>query len=603
MKRSWISNLVIAVVIGLLTLFLGLQYTWLYKAGEAERERMQKRVETDTKNFADEFNREMQSAYFNFQTDASTWKNSNYTEFNERYDYWKSKTEYPEIIRELVFFATDSEFRPLRYNPTTREFEPTAASDDTAKIRDNVANEKNFRPVIDSSNALIMPIYEGGHRVERILIDSTLASKRPIIKSPDRYGYLVIFLDRSVIFDKLLPALASKYFPDGEYNIAVANKSKEPIFGANRVAGEPDAKAALLDLTPDNFIFFANRDIMPKDVGEQRSGIVVNQRLESHSLTRTETLDGKTDTLKIVRGTVEPGKPRTSVVTSTTAGGEPWTLNIYHSAGSIDAFISGERNRNFLIGLGLYLLLVGSIMAILLSAMRSKLFAQRQIDFVSSVSHEFRTPLAVIYSAGENLADGVTKDREQILRYGQLIKGEGKKLSGMVEQILEFAGARSGRKKYNFTETNVAEVLKNALAECSPVLEEKEFEVETEIADDLPTLYADPDALSTAIQNLLQNAVKYSNGNRWLRLSAENGNGRVKISVEDHGIGISGDDLRQIFEAFYRSKDVVDAQIHGNGLGLSLVKEIAESHCGNVLAESEIGKGSKFTIELPKTKN
>jgi Signal transduction histidine kinase len=115
----------------------------------------------------------------------------------------------------------------------------------------------------------------------------------------------------------------------------------------------------------------------------------------------------------------------------------------------------------------------------------------------------------------------------------------------------------------------------------------------------LPQINADTEALSSAIQNLLQNSVKYSGDRRSIRVAATNGNGKVKISVEDNGIGIAGLELREIFEPFYRSKEVVDAQIHGNGLGLALVKEIAEAHGGTVRAESELGKGSKFTIELP----
>ena len=89
-------------------------------------------------------------------------------------------------------------------------------------------------------------------------------------------------------------------------------------------------------------------------------------------------------------------------------------------------------------------------------------------------------------------------------------------------------------------------------------------------------------------------------GSRWLRVTAENGNGTIKISIEDRGIGIADREKKKIFEPFYRAKDVVDAQIHGNGLGLSLVKEIAEAHGGTVTVVSAPGKGSKFTIELPQ---
>src|SRR5262249_36826111 len=159
-----------------------------------------------------------------------------------------------------------------------------------------------------------------------------------------------------------------------------------------------------------------------------------------------------------------------------------------------------------------------------------------------------------------------------------LIKGEGKKLSAMVEQILDFAGARSGRRKYNLAETDPGDVVQAAIDECRPLIKEKDIALETQISDSLPKLNADRVALSQAIQNLIVNSVKYSNGERWLRVTAEKGSGSVKISVEDHGIGISKNDLRQIFEPFYRAKDVVDAQIHGNGLGLSLVKQIAEAH-------------------------
>jgi len=305
--------------------------------------------------------------------------------------------------------------------------------------------------------------------------------------------------------------------------------------------------------------------------------------------------------LKVLRG---DEKPRVRIYEGDHLPNDGvWTLNVQHNAGSLEQFVANTRRKNLAVSFGILSLLAISVVFIFLSAQRAKRFAQRQMDFVSAVSHEFRTPLAVIRSAGENLTDGVVQNANQVSQYGTLIKREGVKLSGMVEQILEFAGARSGKRKYDLRgETDVEKIIENALAECEPLINEKGFTVEKEIADNLPLITADEKALSQAIQNLIVNAVKYSNGKSWLKISATNGNGRIKITVEDKGIGIAPKDLKHIFEPFYRSKNVVDEQIHGNGLGLSLVRQTVEAHGGKIEVKSEIGKGSRFTIELKSGK-
>jgi signal transduction histidine kinase len=145
----------------------------------------------------------------------------------------------------------------------------------------------------------------------------------------------------------------------------------------------------------------------------------------------------------------------------------------------------------------------------------------------------------------------------------------------------------------------VGGIVENALAECEGLIGEKGFTVEKEFAEDLPEVRADANALSRAIQNLIVNSLKYSDEQKYLKVSVYNGDGRVKIAVEDKGIGIEQADLKHIFEPFYRARAVVDEQIHGNGLGLSLVKETVEAHGGKISAESEIGKGSRFIVHLP----
>ena len=604
MKRSWSTILLVTGLSGLLVLLGGLQYRWLNQISESDGEKAHKSVQEQADRFAADFNREIQGAYFNLQTEAESWKARDWTAFNERYDFWREKAAYPELITDFYFFEAKSEAAPLRYDRASRTFVLSQLTPELADLRGRFSIDRSFRPVYEDVYALVLPIHEAGPKVEQIVLRRRSPDDTIIENGPEKYGYLVIKLDPAIIKDRILPDLNAKYFGDGEFRAAVTDKSGQAIYQSIK-GDRSDATAPLLDLSPDNYMFFANRDLMAsiakdRKPGEKQADVILNSHVETHSFSRIQTDGDKDGNIKIE---VKQAKvPSGAVVTTATAGipgPGAWTLQVQHSSGSLDTFITNTLRRNLAIGFGILVLLAGAIAAIVISAQRVKMLAQRQVDFVSSVSHEFRTPLAVIYSAGENLADGVAKETTQVSRYGNLIKGEGRKLTSMVEQILEFAGANSGRKKYNFTKTTVSDVVASALNECRPLLDEKGVRVETNISSSLPPINADHAAISQAIQNLIVNSVKYGNGEKWLSVAAENGGGRVKISVEDHGIGISKSDLKQIFEPFYRSREVVDAQIHGNGLGLSLVKQIAEAHGGRVAATSEVGKGSKFTIEVP----
>lgn len=601
MKRSLETNLVIGGLALLLMILGAMQYHWQTQISENEAEKMQDRVQEDVDRFSEDFDREIQNAYFNFQTDADTWKSKDWAAFNERLDYWRSKTTYPTLIRGFYFVEAKRIDPALKYDSQKREFIPADDSSELRILRERMGDANNSQSVYADLFALVLPVQDPGRTIERIMIRRTGSETPPAMKMPDRYASLVILLDEDTIKGQILRDLAQKYFPGQEFRLSVNDNLGTPVFRTFGGADNSDAVAPLFDLSPNNLIFFANKDVLPAN-GKQKDSVILTSRIEKHPVSDVPRVEPSRSKVNVE---VHQGDGRQRTVFTTTANGGrhgEWTLSAQHVDGSVASFVNGVRRRNLGIGFGVLALLGIAVGAIIYSAQRARRYAQRQVDFVSSVSHEFRTPLAVIYSAGENLADGVATEREQVNQYGNLIKGEGKKLSSMVEQILEFAGSDSGSRNFKLEDTSVATIVEKAVEECRPLIEESGFVVEKKISPELTKIRANEVALTQAIQNLIANSVKYSGEARWMSVSAVNGGGVVKISVTDRGIGIGKTELRYVFEPFYRAKDVVDAQIHGNGLGLSIVKQIAEAHGGRVSAVSEKGKGSTFVIEIPQSR-
>ena len=170
----------------------------------------------------------------------------------------------------------------------------------------------------------------------------------------------------------------------------------------------------------------------------------------------------------------------------------------------------------------------------------------------------------------------------------------------MINNILDFSRIESGHLSYDFQATDLEELLAGTLATFSIRLRDKGFDVEySEPAEPLPEVRLDANAIDRAVANLLDNAVKYANGERHIGVRLQREGDEITIAVSDHGIGIPKEELERIFDRFHRVSTGLVHDVKGSGLGLSLVKHIAEAHGGSVKAESEPGRGSTFTLRLP----
>ena len=261
-------------------------------------------------------------------------------------------------------------------------------------------------------------------------------------------------------------------------------------------------------------------------------------------------------------------------------------------------------NFNYSLGLSLLMtaVLIGGIVLALRTASREMRLSQMKADFVSNVSHELRTPLASIRVFGEFMKLGRVREDAKIREYGEHIETESRRLTQLINNILDFSKIESGRKTYNFERAQLEEVIAETLKTCEIRLRQSGYRLVFQSQTrPLPPAVFDRDAIAQALMNLLDNAVKYSEHaeKKEVVVRVSERDRRIHISVTDHGIGIPPAEQKKIFEKFYRVSTGLVHDVKGSGLGLSLVKHIAEAHRGAVSVESAPGRGSTFTVSLP----
>ena len=277
-----------------------------------------------------------------------------------------------------------------------------------------------------------------------------------------------------------------------------------------------------------------------------------------------------------------------------------WQVALYQPRGSAPHQAVRRQIMLFSLALGILLIVIvaGSVTTYRLMRRESEV-ARLKADFVANVSHDLKTPLSVIRMFGETLEMGRVSDPAIRQDYYRVITRESERLSRLIDNVLDFSRIEGGRRTYERAPAPVEPLVRASLEPFAYPLAQSGFKVEVDVAADLPDITIDAAAIGQALANLVDNAIKYSTERKTLRVRAERVGDDVHLSVEDEGIGIPATEHARIFEKFYRVGRSETQGRRGSGVGLALVRHVAEAHGGRVTVESRPGQGSRFTIVLP----
>jgi two-component system phosphate regulon sensor histidine kinase PhoR len=246
------------------------------------------------------------------------------------------------------------------------------------------------------------------------------------------------------------------------------------------------------------------------------------------------------------------------------------------------------------------LIIVGCFAYTILTIRKQKKLAEMKNDFINNMTHEFKTPIFSISLASKALGKSPqVQQSDKLNSYLNLIHDESKRLKGQVDKVLQMTLANSDYSKINKEKVNLHELIKNVSTNFDLILSEKNGDISLDLHADRHIIYADKTHLTNIIQNLIDNAIKYSKREPDITISTEDQGDGVSFSITDNGIGMDADTKEHIFDKFYRAQSGDIHDVKGFGLGLSYVKNIVEAHKGRIKLNSKLNKGSTFTIFLP----
>lgn len=554
MGRSFGSRLLLTIFAALLLLLaalVGVQYRWSTRVAAADTQREKEHLESAASLFASEFDGVVGQAVEFLQTEARPALQSN-----------TRLTGLPKLIDQLYYLDTTAQGVPEARRLTADGlFVPSPAPEWMAHGGCVVLAR-------EQPPALIVPIYD--------VITSQTQSPAGIrifqafSRQPDRC--FAAALDQSYLRNTLIPQLIRQSFGEAtarQYDFAVTSQAnpRKVLYGT---AMRADVRRPFFSMP---FLPAAILKRPVKDAPAPPKDALFVERMQTAVTRRRPDL----------------------------LGPDIWQLDIAHKGLPLAAAFERTRQLDLLFGLAVESLLIVGIVFLVIAARRMQRLADQKMQFVAGVSHELRTPVSAIGMLSRNQADGLVTGVDKVKQYGELINQQSRRLNDMVEQTLQYAGIQSRLRRPAKSEIDLHRVIQEAVDVRREELARGGFTIEMALDPDLPPLAGDANLLRTAVDNLLSNAQKYGDGGHWIRVTAKYDarEKEVQISVEDRGAGIDPADQPEIFEPFARGQAAIEAQIPGSGLGLSLVRSVAEAHRGGVTLVSHPGRGSTFTLHLP----
>jgi signal transduction histidine kinase len=582
-----------AILTALLALLATLQYRWLGEVGEAEAARMRDGLRTRAADFTLDFDRELTQIYVAVHADPGVFNTDMAAAIGAVLAKARATATVPGLIKDVfVLEAQGPNANVLQHlDPAGRALQPAEWPPALLAWRARLERHgpvavagtvlPNFMgDAVDAAvPALIIPLtfvrtIAGGQGRLAVLPDPGAGARE-----------LIVTLDADRLRHQLLETLIAKYFGapgDSQYLVSIVQRD--------------DPSHVIYASVPDA--------VMDQRVADVSAGFFDLRMNEMARLSAGPRLDGARGTLTqdrvaitIVRRAAGPGDAARMLMTGDASQGA-WLLRARYRSGSLESIVSRSRRRNMAISLGVLGLLAAAFVLVMAAAQRQQRLARQQMEFVAAVSHELRTPLAVICSAGENLADGVVAEAAQVKSYGALIETEGRRLGDMVERVMQFAGISSGTPIRWRRDIDVRAIVAAAVAGVKADALDRGVTVAVHPEGALPAVDGDPDALASALQNIVGNAVKYSPRDATVDVTTRAHDGRVQIRVADRGLGIDAADLPHLFKPFFRGRRAVDAQVRGSGVGLSIVRHVVDAHQATIAVESRVGEGTTVTLEL-----